>query len=282
MQDLLYHIKSISEQLNALTTSSKTSLAVSLPKTTLESLKQSVADTLRLFVHDHDHDHDHGDVSHKNGDDHDACDLDGDLVGPTTPPVDDVDVGPDVVSPRKRKRTSTTSTTSTTSITSTATTTSASATRNSARVAERCLPDCLRALSHPTISGYKNTKISSFMAANIMVMNLQRLQPRAEIVAMISRGAVLLLHEALLCEPGILEAGKGDAAGLTSLTAAAFWIVAKFGGVRSLTPDANLVAMTAGIRTDQLFAAEVMMLNALKWDICGALRKHDHLDVLVA
>jgi len=40
--------------------------------------------------------------------------------------------------------------------------------------------------------------------------------------------------------------------------------------------------MTAGIRTDQLFAAEIMMLNALKWDICGALRKHDHLDVLVA
>ena len=281
MQDLLYHIKSISEQLNALTTSSsKTSLAVSLPKTTLESLKQSVADTLRLFVHDHKNGDD------QNGDDHDACDLD---LGPTTPPVDDVDVdvdvGPDVVSPRKRKRTSTTSTrltTSTTSTNLTATTTSASATRNSARVAERCLPDCLRALSHPTISGYKNTKISSFMAANIMVMNLQRLQPRAEIVAMISRGAVLL-HEALLCEPGILEkAGKGDAAGLASLTAAAFWIVAKFGGVRSLTPDANLVAMTAGIHADQLFAAEVMVLNALKWDICGALRKHDHLDVLVA
>ena len=115
MQDLLYHIKSISEQLNALTTSSsKTSLAVSLPKTTLESLKQSVADTLRLFVHDHKNGDD------QNGDDHDACDLD---LGPTTPPVDDVDVdvdvGPDVVSPRKRKRTSTSSTSLTTSSTST-------------------------------------------------------------------------------------------------------------------------------------------------------------------
>jgi hypothetical protein len=292
MNDLFQHIKCISEQLNGLMTSesSDSTGKVSMPKTSLECLKQSVTDTLRLFV---------SGTGYASGE---HAVPDADFLEPTTPPLDmdggstccepghgkhtehssrtdqtihrtsgkyavpdDGAVIDDTPSPNKRRRTAV----------------APSARKNSARVAERCLPDCLRNLEHPTIDEYTQVKISSFMAANIMVMNLQKLQPKAEVVAMISRGAVLLLHESLLMAPEIFDEASNITNGLMSLTAACFWILAKFGGVRALTPDASLISMTAGIQKAQLFAAEMMIMEALRWDIASPLRRHNHFDALV-
>ncbi len=283
MNELFCHIKCISEQLNGLMTSQSgdSNDKASLPKTTFESLKLSVTDTLRLFVP--------GTGSEEGNQDESSADV----LQPTTPPLDhdggstsresgrcnhsnqrtsennstahhgtDID---DISSPNKRRKTAVV----------------ASARKNSARVAEQCLPDCLRNLEHPTIAEYKRVKISSFMAANIMVINLQKLQPKAEVVAMVSRGAVLLLHESLLMAPEIMDEASKSSNGLMSLTAACFWILAKFGGVRALTPDAALVSMTAGIQKPQLFAAEMMIMEAVGWDIVSPLRRHDHFDALV-
>ena len=268
MNELFCQIKSISRKLQTLTTAHKSS---GCPKAaaemaTLQTLQQSVTDTLRLFM-------DHGD----HVDDADDVDLHGDLGEhpaddtvlddehqPTTPPNDDMAADNETISPKKRRKTSSVASNN------------RCGSRNSARVAEKCLPDCLQSITHPSIKDYKNTKIGSFMAANIMVMNLQKLQPKAEVVAMISRGAVLLLHEVLVSEPDVLAKG-----GLANLTAASFWILAKFGGVRALTPDASLMSMCAGIQKSDLFEAEVLILNALNWDVCEALKKHNHLDELV-
>lgn len=224
-----------------------------MPMTTLETLRQSVADTMRLFM---------------SGDEHnEEADLE-----PTTPPMDhetnaascvtsESANGGDENQCNKRRKT-------------------LPVRKNSTRVAEKCLPECLRNLENPYLDDYKNTKIGSFMAANIMVMNLQKLQPKAEVAAMISRGAVLLLHEALLLKPSILEDVEENG-GLASLTAAAFWILAKFGGVRMVTPDACLVSMTAGIQKKHLFAAEMLIMDAIRWDIVAALKRHDHVDALI-
>ena len=294
MNELLIHIKSISEQLNGLTTHANgdkgeefsTGGDVSMPWTTLESLKQSVTDTLRLFVSESGHPRDDLDDL----DEQDVEDVqdqgvdDADVHQPTTPPLD-IDGGSTACesesdahnakgknrahgtvseSPKKRRKTT------------------ALPQKNSTRVAEKYLPDCLRNLELPSISDYKKFKIGSFMAANIMVMNLQKLQPKAEVVAMISRGSVLLLHEALCAAPELLDTSmKNNIGGLASLTAASFWILAKFGGFRALTPDATLMSMAAGVCKEQLFAAEMMIMEALKWDVVAPLRLHNHFDALV-
>lgn len=281
MDELFCHIKCISEQLNELMASESGDRGGKVPKTSLECLKQSVTDTLRLFATG---------TGYECGE-HEVPDAD--VLQPITPPLD-LEGGStgckpgqlnhnihttsendsavqnesgicDMLSPNKRRKTAVVPFVG----------------EKSTRMAERCLPNCLRNLEHSTIAEYKRIKISSFMAANIMVMNLQKLQPKAEVVAMVSRGAVLLLHESLVMAPEILDEASKSPNGLTSLTAACFWILAKLGGVRALTPDAALISMTAGIQKAQLFAAEMMIMEALRWDIVSPLRMHDHFDALV-
>jgi hypothetical protein len=265
MNELYDHIKAIHAQIRELSRRTDgdfdDSSSTSMPKTMLETLKLSVEDTLRLFTGDR------GDF-----DCHEMNVLDH---GPTTPPLETEgatscratpDSGPyvrgDAATNKRRKKG-----------------VQCQKIRSSRR-AEKFLPECLRNLAHPSIEDYTSIKVGSFMAANIMVMNLQKLQPKVEVVATIGRGAVLLLHEALLSSPVILSEQVGNG-GLASLTAGAFWMLAKFGGVREVTPDASLICMAAGIHKKDLYAAELQILDALRWDLVAALTRHQHIEAMI-
>lgn len=146
------------------------------------------------------------------------------------------------------------------------------------RQSDARLPTCLRDLHHPMFDeSYMETKVGAFMTANIMVMNLQRLQPRAQVVPLISRGTVVLLHEAISLRPSILHKATSDKGGLASLVCASFWLLAKFGGIRGVTPDAALVSLAAGIEKPHVKQMEIEIMNAIGWDIVRALKRHAHL-----
>lgn len=143
------------------------------------------------------------------------------------------------------------------------------------------LPLCLQELYNPLIGDdkYVDMKAGAFMTANILVLNLKRLQPRVQVVPMISHGTILVFHEAISLYPSLLSKATSDKGGLATLVCAAFWVLAKFGGVRGVTPDAALVSMAAGIKQSDLKHMEFEIMNALGWDILRPLKRHAHLGV---
>lgn len=139
-------------------------------------------------------------------------------------------------------------------------------------------PSCIE-INHPYLD--KNTLFHVFAAGNILIMNLFKLQPLARVSPMIAQGTVVILYEASRHSPEVLKQAKSENGGLAGLICAAFWLVAKLGGIRDLTPNAQLMSMAAKIEKSHLVYHEKSILEALKWDVLGALRRHENtgLDV---
>lgn len=142
------------------------------------------------------------------------------------------------------------------------------------------LPKCLQDLCNPFIGDvYSRIKVGAYMTANILILNIQRLQPRAQMVPMISQGTVILLHEAVSLNLSLLSKATSEKGGLATLVCASFWVLAKFGGVRGLTPDASLVSLAAGIKVADLKQMEIDVMTALGWDIIRPLKNHPGFDI---
>jgi hypothetical protein len=142
------------------------------------------------------------------------------------------------------------------------------------------LPACLQDLCNPAIGDmYNDIKVGAYMIVNVLVLNIQRLQPRAQMVPLIGHGTVLLLHEAVSMNLSLLSKATSDNGGLATLVCASFWLLAKFGGIRGVTPDASLVSMAAGIKLRDLCVMELEVMEALGWDIIRPLKKHPELDI---
>lgn len=143
------------------------------------------------------------------------------------------------------------------------------------------LPLCLQELGNPVIGAgtYIHIRIGAYMASNILVVNLQRLQPQVHIVPLIGHGTVILLHEALSMSPSLLSKSSSDKGGLATLVCACFWSLVKLGGVRGVTPDGQLVSKAGGIKMKDLLQMEINVMEALQWDILHALKKHPLLDI---
>lgn len=151
-------------------------------------------------------------------------------------------------------------------------------TRQSAHDAH--LPKCLQDLCNPFIGDvYSSIKVGAYMTANILVLNIQRLQPRAQMVPLISQGTVILLHEAVSLNISLLSKATSAKGGLATLVCASFWVLAKFGGIRGVTPDASLVSLAAGIKAADLKQMEIDVMTALGWDIIRPLKNHPGLDI---
>jgi len=143
------------------------------------------------------------------------------------------------------------------------------------------LPLCLQGLHNSVIGDatYIHIRTGAYMASNILVVNMQRLQPLVHIVPLIGHGTVILFHEALSMSPSLLSKSSSDKGGLAPLVSACFWLLAKLGGVRGVTPDAQLVSMAAGIKMKDLLQMEINVMEALRWDILRPLKKHPLLDI---
>ena len=135
-----------------------------------------------------------------------------------------------------------------------------------------CSPSCI-GMNHPYL--HKNTLFHIFAAGNILIMNLFKLQPLARVSPMIAQGTVVLLYEASLHSSEVLKKANSENGGLAGLICAAFWLVAKLGGIRDLTPNAQLMSMAAKIQKSDLVYHEKSILEALNWDVLGALRRHE-------
>ena len=127
---------------------------------------------------------------------------------------------------------------------------------------------------------YEN-KLAIYAATKVMCSNLVSLQPLVDVAPLINEATIVIIEEALRMKPSILDYVKTSNGGLLALTAAAFWILAKFGGVRSATPNALLMCQAAQMKRDNLKRMEILLLDALSWDIAATVRRKGLSDIIM-
>lgn len=119
----------------------------------------------------------------------------------------------------------------------------------------------------------RESKLGAFAAVNVIMLNLWKIQPYVRIAAGVSEGTIILIEEAVSMTPPVLGRITSDKGGLLAFVCAAFWTLAKFSGVRDLTPSLSLMAEACNVEKEHLLEMETTLLNALEWDLCGALRR---------
>lgn len=127
---------------------------------------------------------------------------------------------------------------------------------------------------------YQN-KLAIYAATKVMCSNLVSLQPLVDVAPLIDEATIVIIEEALRMKPSLLDYVKTSNGGLLALTAAAFWILAKFGGVRSATPNALLMCQAAQSKRDNLKRMEILLLDALSWDIAATVRRKGLSDIIM-
>lgn len=127
---------------------------------------------------------------------------------------------------------------------------------------------------------YQN-KLAIYAATKVMCSNLVSLQPLVDIAPLINEATIVIIEEALRMKPSLFDYVKSCNGGLLALTAAAFWILAKFGGVRSSTPNAVLMCQAAQLKRDNLKRMEILVLDALSWDIAATVRRKGLSDIIM-
>jgi len=108
----------------------------------------------------------------------------------------------------------------------------------------------------------------------IFVQNLQLIQPLVQIMPAIGEATLVLIEEALEMWPPMMTKIKSNTGGLLALTAAAFWVLAKFGGMRASTPNSILMARASQVKEKHLHDMEMMLLTAVSWDVAGIIRRN--------
>lgn len=136
-------------------------------------------------------------------------------------------------------------------------------------VEELGLPECVVAPG----SLDRESKLGAFAAVNVIMLNLWKIQPYVRIAAGVSEGTIILIEAAVSRTPEVLGRITSDKGGLLAFVCAAFWALAKFSGVRDLTPSLSLMAEACNVEKEHLLEMETALLDALEWDLCGALRQ---------
>mmetsp|Transcript_6129 Transcript_6129/g.12000 ORF Transcript_6129/g.12000 Transcript_6129/m.12000 type:complete len:257 (+) Transcript_6129:467-1237(+) len=136
-------------------------------------------------------------------------------------------------------------------------------------VEELGLPECVVAPG----SLDRESKLGAFAAVNVIMLNLWKCQPNVRIAPGVSEGTIVLIDAAVSRTPEVLGRITSDKGGLLAFVCAAFWALAKFSGVRDLTPSLSLMAVACNLEKEHLLEMETVLLDALEWDLCGALRR---------
>lgn len=116
-------------------------------------------------------------------------------------------------------------------------------------------------------------KIEVYAGTKIILKNLIRLQPLVKVMPGIFEASLVIIEEALRMRPSMIHAVKSNNGGLLALTAAAFWIIAKFGGCRCSTPNAALMSQASQTDREHLCSMELLLLESLDWDIMAVVRR---------
>lgn len=98
-----------------------------------------------------------------------------------------------------------------------------------------------------------------------------KLNALVDISATIRRAGLILLEEAARAEPELFASIQASSVSLLAGSAAALWIAVKFMGVRATSPNAALMCQASQVGLDPLLRAEVVLLEALSWDIAAVI-----------
>ncbi len=103
--------------------------------------------------------------------------------------------------------------------------------------------------------------------------DLVRIQPLVLVPEAAGAAAGALLWAALATAPEKRTALRAAPAALRVAAAAAHWVATKALGVRTLAPNAELMARAASVPKAALAAEERALLHTLKWEVAAVLRR---------